>query len=149
MAPTDISLDEQFVGGFPMFTLSKSHTKEEQDIRRFRKINHAGKSDICVRNLGGKEWNILNVFFFILFQKYVTECGILEAKTHFIFNDFSFNSQTSSWLIFTLQKKNTHRWSRCPNQQKNVMVVWNGGWYFNHMTYSTFTNVKKVQPSIL
>lgn len=54
---------------------------------------------------GGKEWNIMNVFFFILFQKYVTECGILEAKKHFIFNDFSFNSQTNSWLIFTLQKK--------------------------------------------
>lgn len=47
------------------------------------------------------------VFFFILFQKYVTECGILEAKKHFIFIDFSFNSQTNSWLIFTLQKKKT------------------------------------------
>lgn len=106
MAPTDISLDEQFVGGFPMFTLSKSHTKEEQDIRRFKKINHAGKSDICVRNLGGKEWNIMNVFFFILFQKYVTECGILEAKKHFIFNEFlSIHKPALDW--FLLYKKKT------------------------------------------
>lgn len=124
MAPTDISLDEQFVGGFPMFTLSKSHTKEEQDIRRFRKINHAGKSDICVRNLGGKEWNIMNGFFFILFQKYVTECGILEAKKHFIFNDFSFNSQTNSWLIFTLQKKHPQMKQVSKSTEKRHSLKW-------------------------
>lgn len=42
---------------------------------------------------GGKRMKYHECF---LLQKYVTECGILEAKKHFIFNDFSFNSQTNS-----------------------------------------------------
>lgn len=141
MAPTDISLDEQFVGGVPMFTLSKSHTKEEQDFRRFKKINHAGTSDIYVWEIWKKEWNIMNVVFFIFLSKVYNLYKTWDKETlYFKRLFFQFTSQLLTNFYFT---RNTQRSSRCPDQQKNV-IVWSVGWYFNHMTYSTFTNGKMV-----